>query len=69
LAEVQQAITSTRSAFITSLSDVMKIEVLKAIVTTISKTYILIITVSALAAVLSLRMKRKRLFIITSYIK
>jgi len=45
----------------------MKIEVLKVIITTISKTYILIITASALAAALSLGIKRERLFITTSY--
>jgi hypothetical protein len=47
----------------------MKIEVLKAIVTVMSKTYILIITANTLAAVLSLKMKRERLFITTGYIK
>jgi hypothetical protein len=38
-------------------------EVLKAIVTAMSKTYILVITASALATTLSLGMKRERLFI------
>jgi len=42
-------------------------EVLKAIITTISKTYILIITTSTLATVLSLGIKRERLFITASY--
>jgi hypothetical protein len=67
LAEVQQAIAGAGSAFIVSLSDVVKIEVLKVIVTAMSKTYILIITAGALAAVLSLGMKRERLFIATSH--
>jgi hypothetical protein len=45
----------------------MKIEVLKAIVTTISKTYIFVITTGILAAMLSLGIKRERLFIATGY--
>jgi hypothetical protein len=45
----------------------MKIEILKAIITTISKTYILVIITSILAIILSLGIKRKRLFITTSY--
>ncbi|PVH69625.1 putative HC-toxin efflux carrier [Cadophora sp. DSE1049] len=63
LAEVQQAIAGAGSAFVASLSDVVKMEVLKAIVTAMSKTYILVITAGALATVLSLGMKRERLFI------
>ncbi|KAH6665606.1 major facilitator superfamily domain-containing protein [Halenospora varia] len=63
LAEVQQAIAGAGSAFVASLSDVVKTEVLKAIVTAISKTYILVITAGVLATVLSLGMKRERLFI------
>jgi hypothetical protein len=63
LAEVQQAIASTSSTFVTSLSDIMKTEVLKAIIIAMSKTYILVITASAFATVLSLGMKRERLFI------
>jgi len=45
----------------------VKIEVLKAIATTMSKTYILVITAGALASVLSLGMKRERLFIAASH--
>jgi hypothetical protein len=45
----------------------MKIEVLKVIIITISKTYILIITTSTLTTILSLGIKKKRLFITTSY--
>jgi hypothetical protein len=59
----------TRSAFIANLSDVIKMEVLKAIITTISKTYILVITTSTLATMLSLTIKRERLFIAISYIR
>jgi hypothetical protein len=69
LTEVQQAITSAESAFVASLSDVIKIEVLKAIVTIISKTYILVITADVLATVLSLGMKKKRLFITAGHTK
>jgi hypothetical protein len=64
LAEVQQAIAGAGSAFVASLSEVVKTEVLKAIVTVISKTYILVITAGALATVLSLGMKKERLFIL-----
>jgi hypothetical protein len=67
LAEVQQAIAGAGSAFVASLSDVVKIEVLKAIVTAISKTYILVITAGVLATVLSLVMKQERLFIAAGY--
>jgi hypothetical protein len=63
LAEIQQAIAGARSAFVATLSDVMKMEVLKAIVTAMSKTYILVITPGALATVLSLGIKWERLFI------
>jgi hypothetical protein len=67
LAKVQQAITSVNSAFVASLSNVVKTEVLKAIVIVISKTYILVIIASVLATVLSLRIKRERLFIAAGY--
>jgi hypothetical protein len=69
LVKVQQAIASVNSAFVASLSDVVKTEVLKAIITAISKTYILVITASVLVTVLSLRIKRERLFIAVSYTK
>jgi hypothetical protein len=45
----------------------VKIEVLKAIVTVISKIYILIITAGVLATVLTLGIKRERLFIATDH--
>jgi hypothetical protein len=67
LTEVQQAIANAKSAFVASLSDVIKIEVLKAIVTVISKTYILVITADVLATVLSLKIKKERLFIAAGY--
>lgn len=55
LAKVQQAIAGAGSAFVASLSDVVKTEVLKATVNAMSKTYILVITAGALATVLSFR--------------
>jgi hypothetical protein len=69
LAEVQQVSAGADSAFVASLSDVVKTEVLKAIVTVISKTYILVITASVLAILLSSGIKRERLFIAASYAK
>jgi hypothetical protein len=62
LAEIQQAITGAGSTFVTSLSNIIKTKVLKAIVTAISKTYILVITAGTLTTMLSLGMKRERLF-------
>jgi hypothetical protein len=69
LAKVQQAIAGTGSGFVASLSDIAKMEVLKAIVTAMSKTYILVITAGALATVLNLGMKRERLFITANHTK
>jgi MFS family permease len=60
--EIQSAIAGAGSKFVASLSDVLKLEVLNAIVSAMSKTYILVITAGALATVLSLAMKRERLF-------
>lgn len=62
-AEIQQAISGAGSDFVKSLSADVRAEVLEAIVDAMSKTYILVITAGALAAVLSLAMKRERLFI------
>jgi len=61
--EIQSAIAGAGSKFVASLSDTLKLEVLDAIVSAMSKTYILVITAGALATVLSLAMKRERLFI------
>lgn len=63
LAEIQAAIAGAGSAFVASLSDAVKLEVLEAIVSAMSKTYILVITAGALTTVLSFAMKRERLFI------
>lgn len=60
--DIQSAISGAGSAFVKTLSPDVKLEVLTAIVTAMSKTYILVITAGALAAVLSLAMKRERLF-------
>ncbi|KAH8595429.1 hypothetical protein B0O99DRAFT_686848 [Bisporella sp. PMI_857] len=57
------AIAGAGSAFVARLSDVAKMEVLKAIVTAMGKSYILVITTGAFAAVLSLGMTRERLYI------
>jgi hypothetical protein len=60
--EIQGAISGAGSDFVQSLSVDLRERVLTAIVSAMSKTYILVITAGALAAVLSLGMKRERLF-------
>jgi hypothetical protein len=60
---IQQTIAGAGSQFFESLSGEVRAEVLTAIVTAMSKSYILVITAGSLAAVLSLAMKRERLFI------
>jgi hypothetical protein len=62
VAEIQAAIAGAGSKFVDSLSDSVKLEVLKAIVSAMSKTYILVITAGSMAVVLSVFMKRERLF-------
>jgi hypothetical protein len=62
VAEIQAAIAGAGSKFVDSLSDSVKLEVLKAIVSAMSKTYILVITAGSLVVVLSVFMKRERLF-------
>ena len=62
LSEIQAAIAGAGSAFVKSLSSAVQEEVLKAIVSAMSKTYILVITAGSLAAVLSVFLKRERLF-------
>ncbi|KAH8784698.1 major facilitator superfamily domain-containing protein [Hyaloscypha finlandica] len=63
VAEIQAAIAGAGSQFVASLSEGVKLEVLKAIVSAMSKTYILIITGGSLVVVLSAFMKREKLFI------
>jgi MFS family permease len=62
LSDVQAAISGAGSDFVKSLSANVKKEVLEAIVTAMSKTYILVITAGALVVILSIGMKRERLF-------
>jgi hypothetical protein len=59
---IQAAITGAGSAFVATLGNAVKREVLAAIVTSMSKTYVLVITAGALTTLLSLAMKRERLF-------
>jgi MFS family permease len=63
VAEIQAAIAGAGSQFVASLSEGVRLEVLKAIVSAMSKTYILIITGGSLVVVLSAFMKREKLFI------
>ena len=60
--QIQGAISGSNSALFKSLSPELEREVLNAIVTSMSKTYILVITAGSLVVVLSLLMKRERLF-------
>jgi hypothetical protein len=59
---VRGAILGGASAFYRSLPDGLKADVLEVVVDSISKVYILVITAGAVAVVLSLFMKRERLF-------
>lgn len=61
--EIQEAIAGAGSAFVKSLSPEIRAQVLDAIVTAMSKTYVLVITAGALVVVLSLAMKREKLFL------
>ncbi|KIN06875.1 hypothetical protein OIDMADRAFT_36630 [Oidiodendron maius Zn] len=60
--QIQQAITRVGSQFFNELNGAVREEVLQAIVTAMSKTYIPVITAGALVLVLSLFIKRERLF-------
>ena len=60
--QIQQAIAGAGSDFFNALTGTVREEVLHAIVTAMSKTYILVITAGSLVLVLSLFMKRERLF-------
>ena len=61
--DIQAAIGGVGSTFVDGLSKQVKGEVIGAIVDSMSKTYILIITAGALVLVLSAGLKRERLFI------
>lgn len=62
-AEIQQTIAGAGSQFFDNLSGTVRQEVLAAIISAMSKTYILVITAGSLVVVLSLFMKRERLFL------
>lgn len=62
VSDIQAAIAGVGSAFVKSLPGDLQTEVLDVIVHSISRTYILVISSGALAIVLSLGMKRERLF-------
>ncbi|TGO10818.1 hypothetical protein BTUL_0125g00320 [Botrytis tulipae] len=61
-AEIQQAIAGAGSEFVKNLTEIQQKEVIQAIVESMSKTYAMIITAGALTVVLSLLMKREKLF-------
>ncbi|KAH8177878.1 major facilitator superfamily protein [Sarocladium implicatum] len=59
---IEAAIQGARNNFLATLDPDVKRQVLEAIVSAISKTYALVISAGALVALLSLFMKRERLF-------
>lgn len=61
--EIQAAISGVANEFTQSLSETMRAQVVDAIVASIGKTYLLVMTAGALVAALSLFMKREKLFI------
>lgn len=63
VSEIQAAISGVTSGFTRNLSSDVRVQVMDAIVASISKTYILVMISGALVAALSLAMKRERLFI------
>ncbi|OCK76856.1 MFS general substrate transporter [Lepidopterella palustris CBS 459.81] len=60
--EIHQAILGTRSDIVKSLDSDLQSRVLAAIVGAIGKTYILVLVGGAIAAILSLAMRREKLF-------
>ena len=62
VAEIQSAILGAHSGLVQSLAPEVQRRVLGAIVSAISKTYILVITGAALVVVLSLAMRHEKLF-------
>ncbi|KAJ5124454.1 Major facilitator superfamily domain general substrate transporter [Penicillium bovifimosum] len=62
-AEIQQAIIGMGSALFDDMSDEERQRVLEVIVSALSSTYALVITAGALVVVLSLLLKRNRLFV------
>ncbi|KAI1386452.1 major facilitator superfamily domain-containing protein [Hypoxylon trugodes] len=63
LEQIQLAMQGAGSNFVQNLEPNLKVQVLEAIVESIGKTYILVVAGGALVVVLSLLMKRERLFI------
>lgn len=63
VSEIQAAITGVTSGFAQRLGPEVRVEVMNVIVASIGKTYILVMTSGTLVAVLSLAMKREKLFI------
>ncbi|KAG9232670.1 putative HC-toxin efflux carrier [Amylocarpus encephaloides] len=61
--QIEAAIAGAGSGLVNSLTEDLREKVLSAIVDAMSKTYILVIVAGALATVLSLGMKREKLFI------
>jgi hypothetical protein len=62
-AQIENAIAGSGSAFLRTLPAELQRRVLEAVVSSQSETYILVITAGALVLVLSLLMKREKLFI------
>ncbi|KAJ0276669.1 hypothetical protein COL940_008140 [Colletotrichum noveboracense] len=61
--EIEAAISGVAGGFVQRLDDGVKGRVIDAIVDSISKTYILVMAAGALVALLSLSIKRRKLFI------
>ncbi|KAI9650914.1 hypothetical protein NHQ30_000949 [Ciborinia camelliae] len=62
LAVIQQAIAGAGSEFVRGLTEAQQVLVIGAIVESMGKTYAMVITAGAMALVLSLGMKREKLF-------
>lgn len=63
IASIKQAISGAGGSFFQSFNDAQKIAVQRALVSTISDLYIMIIAAGALALILSVFMKREKLFL------
>jgi MFS family permease len=63
---IKETISGTRSELFQSLTPRVREQVLEALVDALSKSYILVMTAGALVAVLSLLMKREKLFLAPS---
>lgn len=62
VSDIQAAILGASSGFVKSLEPDQQTAVLKAVVSAIDKTYVLVIAAGSLVAVLSIFMKREKLF-------